>query len=159
MAPDLSIDILRTRYQEAVQEEGAAKSLHDQLEPHSHLESGIHQAYRASAFALLGRYAWNPAKKLGFVEDANRVFRKAVRLDPQNPEIRFLRFAIQHHLPSFLNQSNELEEDKAVMLANLPRYKAYLLEPYHVASFLEFFRESGRFSAEELDDLSSVLSV
>ncbi len=157
LVSNIPLEDLRREYQAAVKTEGALAVLQSLLAA-AHEHSGIEQAYRASAEALLGRYSWNPATKLRQVQEANRIFRIAVRLDPQNVEIRFLRFAIQHYLPSFLAESINLEEDKAVILAHLHRYEEFELSREHVASFLDFFEQSKRFTPEELAALAQILS-
>lgn len=147
-----SLAELREQYQRAVTDAEAADTFWQWLEDYAGNEGIVH-AYRGSALALIGSHAWNPVKKLGCVQQANRAFRRAVRLDPQNIEIRFLRFAIQHHLPGFLGESTNLEEDKAVTLAHFHRYRDFDLSDQHAYQFWDFYAQSGRFSEAEIAEM------
>ena len=48
---------------------------------------------------------------------------EAVKKQPDNLEIRFLRLAIQTNLPTFLNYSDNIIEDKKYLLANVQTIK------------------------------------
>lgn len=150
------LDTLRTQYEGAVQGEKAAEKMWRGLKSYTGLE-GIKLAYKASAQALLARYAWNPYSKLSHLREAMKVFKHAVRLDPQNIEIRFLRFAIQHYIPEFLDQSKDLHEDMEIMIAHLKDFTDFQMEKGHAETFLEFFKESDRFSEETLAKLKAEL--
>ena len=41
---------------------------------------------------------------------------QAVSIDPQNPEVRFLRFSVESNLPAFLGLSKHVDEDKEMLL-------------------------------------------
>ena len=151
----MTLEALRSRYQTAVNDAAAARSLWEALQDTA--ESAIEIAYRASARALMARHAFNPFDKLAFLKEANRDFRRAVRLDAENLEIRFLRFAIQHYIPAFVGESENLEEDKTKLLANFARFREFDLSPEQARQFWEFFGQTGRFSAVELSKMEAVL--
>ena len=72
----------------------------------------------------------------------------AVEQESNNPEIRFLRFAVQSNIPRFLGLSREMRQDKAIVLQNL-----MALNGFHpdVKSFIKMWlKESGVYSQEEV---------
>ncbi|MCS6833999.1 MAG: hypothetical protein NZ521_10530, partial [Flammeovirgaceae bacterium] len=70
-------------------------------------------AYEAAFEAFMAKKAWNPYDKLAHVDMSKRIFKQIVEKDPENIEYRFLRLSMNHHLPSFLQETRWLEEDKA----------------------------------------------
>lgn len=155
MAEPPAISDLRTLYRKAVSDEPSAKSLQQALAPHSYSSIGVVHAYRASAEALLAYHSLNPFKRLKRLRSADRIFLKAIRLDPTNPEIRFLRFAIHSNLPDFLSSDSLLTQDKQLLLARLGQYQAFNLSQDDLEDFIHFFRKSGLFTEQELSSLPS----
>ncbi len=151
----MTLEALRSRYQAAVSDAPAAKALWESLQDAA--TEAMELAYRASARALMARHAFNPFDKLAFLKEANRDFRRAVRLDAENIEIRFLRFAIQHYVPAFVGESENLKEDQDQLLANFERFREFDLSLGQARQFWEFFEQSGRFSATELRKLEAIL--
>lgn len=79
-------------------------------------------AYGGAAEATMAKHVWNPYSKLKFVKSALERFDKAVKLDKKNPEIRFLRFTVEHYIPRYLDLSQHLEEDKRIVINALKQY-------------------------------------
>lgn len=52
---------------------------------------------------------------------------KAVKEDENNLEIRFLRLYIQRSTPAYMGMSDEIEEDKKVIMSNLNQLNASTL--------------------------------
>ncbi len=152
------LEQLRAAYQAAVQDKAAAEHFWQEMAPYKG-EEAIVLAYKASARALLARFDWNPYNKLSYLKEAMKMYRRAVKRHPTNIEIRFLRFAVQHYLPEFLGESQDLAEDKEVLQTYLPHYTSFHLDKEHVQSFVQFFAESKRFSESELVSLRTQLSI
>lgn len=154
---NLSLAQLRDRYQEAIEDREEAQALWRKLKDYRG-ESGIFLAYKAATRVLVAQHILLPLTKLAMLKEAMALFRQAVRLDPDNPEIRFLRYSIQYNLPAFLMESGDMSEDKRVILANLPRYAEFELLPEHVSTFADFFVECKRFSSEEIAQVQAILA-
>lgn len=150
----VNIEALREAYQQAAAHEPAVKKLFALLPAQA---DALAEAYRAAGHALKGRYAWNPMTKLQEVQACLKLFEQAVAQAPDNPEIRFLRFTILHHLPEFLQDKDALASDRETLLARLPYFQDYGLNREHLRGFLRFFEESKRFSGKELDPLYRLL--
>lgn len=73
-------------------------------------------AYTGTLEALKAKHNWNPYQKLKYVALAQKTLKKALKADPDNLEIRFMRFSVQHYTPEFLGFSRELAQDRKVIV-------------------------------------------
>lgn len=146
-AEELSLTEMRKQFYLGVKNQDLTESF---LKKMSAIEkpSAIELAYKAAAQALMGKHVWNPVKKLDWLDMGSETMKKAVSMDPDNIEIRFLRFTWQHHLPGFLNRSTDLEADKKVILAGLKSGKE-AQDPQLKKNVIRFLLESGRCSPSE----------
>lgn len=110
-------------------------------------------AYQGAARSLMAHHSWNPLEKLDYLKEAMRFFRKAIKLAPNNPEIRFLRFSIQTELPAFLSMDGDIPTDKAIILQELPRFGDYDLDPSLAQRIFKELEKSKRFTETELASL------
>ena len=53
---------------------------------------------------------------------------KAIEMDPQNAELRFIRLSIQKNIPSFLNYHSNLKEDEYWIRKNLDQVKSSIVK-------------------------------
>lgn len=72
-------------------------------------------AYRGAAISTLANCESMPWNKYDYFKSGKKEIELAVNGDPQNWEIRFIRFTVQSHIPDFLNYNN-LDEDKNIVL-------------------------------------------
>ena len=151
-----SVEELRVEYQNSVSQADKALGFWERLKKYRGSE-GVVLAYQASALALKARHDWNPYNKLAWLNECMNIFKAAVKADPDNIEIRFLRFAIQHYTPEFLKHNQNLDRDKTVFLNNVHKFREFDLEVSHVTSFLGFFEESKRFKKEELQIIQNII--
>lgn len=107
-------------------------------------------AYIGTLEALKAKHSWNPYNKIKFVSLSQKTMKKAVEQDPNNLEIRFMRFTIQHYTPSFLGFSKDLEEDRKAIVRQFKNRKFGLADATLVRSIAAFMIESDRCLKEEL---------
>lgn len=123
------------------------RAFFEQIQPERH-SSPLHQAYAGAAEAAIAECVPWPHQKLAYFNRGKDALEKAVTRDPQNPEIRFLRFATQAHIPSFLNYNN-LREDVSLILEKLPLLMNQSEDrPFWIRA-LRFMSESGKLTAQE----------
>ena len=118
-APDLPT--LRHLYAAAVLEETASGRFLA-VARRSQRSDAATLGYRGVAEAVAARYLWSPLAKLRAVREAHRWFGRAVALDPQNVEVRFLRFSVETHVPRYLGLSPHLADDRALILRGARGY-------------------------------------
>ena len=106
---------LRHHYELAAADKAAGEKFYQLLAGYKDHDALV-LGYKAASEAIRARDA-SMFNKLTYVQDAARTFEQAVGLDPQNPEIRFLRFSVESNLPAFLGLSKHVEEDKEALLS------------------------------------------
>ena len=105
---------LRRHYELAAADKAAGEKFYKLLADYKDRDALV-LGYKAAAEAIRARDA-SMFNKLTYVQDAAKTFEQAVGLDPQNPEIRFLRFSVESNLPAFLGLSKHVDEDKEMLL-------------------------------------------
>lgn len=106
--------VLRRQYEQAAAGKEAGESFYTTLHDY-HGQDALVLGYKAASEAIKARDA-SMLSKLSYVQQAAQTFERAVELDAQNAEIRFLRFSVESNLPAFLGLSKHVEEDKEFLL-------------------------------------------
>ncbi|NTW24331.1 MAG: hypothetical protein HGA37_06500 [Lentimicrobium sp.] len=106
-------------------------------------------AYYGAATAAAPACISSPAKKISYFRRGKQLIAEAVRLQPDNFEIRFLRFATQTKTPSFLGYDQNIEEDKRYLLANLENGRKTVSNSRIFAKITDFLATSDRLSKAE----------
>jgi tetratricopeptide (TPR) repeat protein len=93
--------------------------------------------YKGMGLFLRCRHHTNPYYKLQDFNEGKKLIEKAVKLDPENVEIRFLRFCIQSQAPRMLRYYGSVAEDKSLIINSWKsvsdkdlkeKIRAYMLE-------------------------------
>ena len=104
--------------------------------------SPIVLAYHAGISALKSKHAFWPFNKMSYLNEAMDIFEKAIERDPDNLEIRFMRFSILYYVPGILGYDYE-EESDAKKLFNLLLKKDYSSVDYEIQfGMIEFLIQS-----------------
>jgi hypothetical protein len=67
-------------------------------------------AYQGAAYTILADCVRSPFNKLKYFNKGREILDNAVRMDPSDPEIRFIRFMVQDGAPAFLDYDNRQED-------------------------------------------------
>lgn len=118
---ELNIPALRQLFYEARESEKKADLLFKQVGNYGG-KDGLLIAYKAGAYALKAKYGANPINKIKHVKKSQQYFSLAVQRDPQNLEIRFMRYAVEVQTPGVLGYSEHLAEDKKMLLDGLRNF-------------------------------------
>ena len=110
----------------------------------------IELAYKAAAEALKAQNEWNPLEKILYLKKFHKMIGKAVKLDVNEIEIRFLRFGIEYNIPSILGFSNNMLEDKSLIINSVSKIERFDIEEYFGVFILTLLSDSGMCSPEEL---------
>lgn len=83
------------------------------LEPlyQDHPDNAVFRVYRGSCLTLKGRDVYWPPKKLDYAREGFSEMDKAVEMDPENKEVRFIRAMCGLNVPKFFNRLDESIED------------------------------------------------
>lgn len=159
-ADNLSIDIKQIRKQLvlAVDQEETTDSLYTSLSSLSE-KTPLIVGYLAALQALKAKHAWNPYRKLQYLNQSRKQFDNAIAADSTNIEIRFMRFSVQHNLPGFLGQSENLDADRQVILVQLDKENYGTADKSLTKTIIRFLLESKRCTAAEAEKLKSQLAA
>jgi hypothetical protein len=147
-AQQVSLNLARETYFGMSVDECNALKLSTDFEKSPPVDAVLKAYYGAStaaAPACLG----SPAKKISYFRKGKDLIAEAVKLQPDNFEIRFLRFATQSKTPAFLGYHQNIEEDKRFLLSNLEKGRATVANSRIFAKMTEFMATSDRLTSNE----------
>lgn len=78
----------------------------------------LEDSYLGICYALYANYAEGNFAKLKYVWKAHKLLNKSVSEKPNDPEPRFFRFMLEHHLPSFLGLNKDIPHDLNIIFTN-----------------------------------------
>lgn len=122
------------------------------LEPYNEHNNPTFLGYKAVGTMLMAKHSFNPFKKMSYFKKGRQMLDKAVNADPDNIELRFLRFASQTESPGFLGYRGEVEEDKKFLIAALP----HTSDPRIVKEVKKFMKQSTFLTAREKEQINNV---
>lgn len=123
-----------------------------------HYTSAVHQAYAGATEAASADCVSGPRGKLRYFNRGKANIEEAVRRQPDNPEIRFMRFATQANIPSFLFYDN-IKEDKALIIDQLPALLGHPTERSFWIRVADFMIKSGKLSSEEENKINKWIEI
>jgi hypothetical protein len=147
---------LRHHYEQAAANKEAGDKFYELLRDYQGQDALV-LGYKGAAEAIRARDA-SMLNKLTYVQQAARTFEQAVALDPDNAEVRFLRFSVESNLPAFLGLSKHVDEDKAFLLAAALRHPQSGLDAEAFRTVRGFLVGRGHVSEAEAQQLAQVKS-
>jgi len=82
-------------------------------------ENQLYQVYLGSAFTLKSRDVFPGPSKLRFLKDGLKGMDAAVKKDPNNCSVRFIRAVNNYHLPAFINRRDDARKDFEILLKQI----------------------------------------
>jgi hypothetical protein len=141
-------DPIRDTYRKALKEQSSVKELKSLTKQRN---NALSTAFYAMALALEARDASWVHTKMSLAKEAYADLNKAVSLDPNNFEIRYLRFSFSCEVPGMLGLSAHVQEDKTYLLKH-----AHKREP--LADVMKkYFQKSSCLNASEKTQINSRL--
>jgi len=156
-APDLKK--IREDYIASISNSEKADALCTQLQSIKNPDALI-LAYLGSAQAIKAKHAWNPVNKMSYLKQGFNTINKAVSKDPNQLEVRFLRFSLQYYVPGFLGYSKNIETDKDKIISLLQNEKNSNLniDKKILKDMVNFMIDSKKCDAQEIAILRKVLA-
>ncbi|RDC62228.1 hypothetical protein [Adhaeribacter pallidiroseus] len=146
---------LRNVYFKAANEQQA----YEQLAPHLAKYKGndvLIQGFQAGIEGVGAKYASGLYAKIKHVRKSAQDFEKVISKDPYNPEVRFLRYTIEYHIPRYLLMSGHLQEDKKVIFKSLLNYPDSGIEPDAFKIMRDYFLRGNHSTADEKQKLRNL---
>lgn len=116
--PDLKT--VRALYFEFDSRKNAASELYDQLSKITN-QQAIFKAYQGVALAATASNSMNPMSKWNRFSEGKKLIEQAIKQEPNNAEIRFLRLGVQTAAPSFLGYFGDIDQDATLIIEILEK--------------------------------------
>jgi len=155
----IDINQLRKDYILSVEDSDKADELCEKLEAVKNPDAII-LAYLGSVQAIKGKHAWNPVNKLSYLKQGFATIDKGIAKDPNQLEVRFLRFSLQYYVPAFLGYSKNLIADKNKIVALIKNTTASDLKMSKdvFKNIINFMINSKKCNAQEIAILKKALN-
>ncbi|MBX3009275.1 MAG: hypothetical protein KF816_14740 [Melioribacteraceae bacterium] len=136
---------LREKYYAAVEEEDNLVEYESYLKTfNGQKDNAIIVAYYAGVEAIKSKHAFWPMTKVKHLNNSLELLQKAIKLDQQNLEIRFMRFSMLHYVPDFLGYGDLKKEDSVIILKELFKRDFSLIDEETQTGIAEFMINSKR---------------
>jgi len=143
------IVVLKQEMVKAVENSKLTDSLFSRLDKFQD-KTALITAYTGTLEALKAKHAWNPYNKIKYVSRSLKTMKKAIEMDSENMEIRFMRFSIEHFTPSFLGFSQELTEDREEIVKHYQQQNFGLADKTLIKNVAKFMIDSKRCTSAEI---------
>nr|WP_255709855.1 hypothetical protein [Pontibacter harenae] len=151
-----NLNKLRVQYLEASKDSEVGKKFNKLMHDYKGQDPVV-MAYRAASDATMAKYVWNPYSKLKHLKTSAAGFKEAVAMSPNNAEIRFLRFTVEHYVPRYLDMSGHLDEDKKIIISSLRNHRKAGLDPDFARTMRDFLLTKDHLNEEEKVQLKQVV--
>lgn len=146
-----NIDNLRNLLYASTNRESALDSLENYLTKLENVgtDSPLILAYKGASESLKAKYNFWPWEKFSNVKKGLKLLNRSVELDKENLEIRFLRFAVLHNLPSILSYSDEADTEAGIIFEMLNK-SGYSYDQFLIKNIIEFLISSERLTEDQV---------
>jgi hypothetical protein len=73
------------------------------------------KAYSAAGTMIGAKFEGNPFKKIKDFSNGKNALEEVIKANPENPEFRFIRLAVQLNIPKLLNYRDNIKEDTTLI--------------------------------------------
>lgn len=114
-AQDASLTEIRQLYQEASKTRKACERLFRLLPEEGPQIPAIMLGYRGCAHMIMASHLYSPVGKLNEFSTGKGLLEKALKKEPLNTELIYLRYTVQVNAPSFLGYKKQMSGDCAFL--------------------------------------------
>jgi hypothetical protein len=145
---------IRALYFEAGKDSKKSEQLIKAIPEDKAVKDPLLKAYRGTALTISADNSMNPFEKLSVFNKGKVLLEDAIKTEPANTEMRFLRFSVQSECPSFLNYSMNIDEDKNHLLSHWKTFSQQFAGSIFLSEVRSYLKSSKKLSAEEKAKLS-----
>lgn len=113
---------LRKAYHAAIDDSEKAQRFHQEMVLIKNPDL-VQTGYLGASKMLMAKFVFSPLSKFNYFTEGKIILEKAVTQDPNQVELRYLRYIIQLNCPEFLNYRGNIKQDKAFLLQQTPGLK------------------------------------
>lgn len=150
------IAVLKTNMVKAVENSKLTDSLFAKLYKLPN-KTALIAGYTGTLEALKAKHSWNPYNKIKYVSQSLKTMQKAIDMDKENMEIRFMRFSIEFYTPAFLGFSKDLATDKKEIIKHYQNENFGLADDELVKNVARFMIDSKKCTPADIKILKKHL--
>ncbi len=147
---DAELDHIRTSFHQSLLDESKIEDFYN-LSQEVDTSSALGRSYKAVGYIMKAKNEWNPIEQLILLSKYQRGINQAIESEPDNVEIRFLRFSVAHYLPDVFGLKKNMKEDKEVMMSNLDGFDLSSVNDDFDSYILWFLDDCGFYTPDELE--------
>jgi hypothetical protein len=123
MKDEPKVETVRSLFYEASVNKSAAAKFLKALSVVDKNSSPVLLCYKGVAEMMQAKHVFNPFNKLAKFKTGKSMIEESISRDPDDLELRFLRFSIQSNLPGFLGYDAQIPGDKKKLINGYNRIK------------------------------------
>lgn len=124
-----SLDDVRKNYSQLATDKKMCSELLAQLEKNKD-QSLTHLAYLGSLQTIWANHVFSPISKLKTFNKGKKNIEQAIKKEPDNVELRFIRLSVQKNAPNFLGYHYNIKEDIQFIKNNRSQIKSNVINQY-----------------------------
>jgi len=113
-------------------------------------------AYKASLLFVKSRYVKFPLTKLKYFKRGKKQLDGLIKANPENIEMRYIRFLFQKEIPRFLGYHTNINEDYNLIVSTI---EDSMIEKYLKEHMLLNMLESNNLSSDEVNEINRLIKV
>ncbi|HOW35049.1 MAG TPA: hypothetical protein PL155_01350 [Candidatus Omnitrophota bacterium] len=153
-------EYLRKEFREAQKGKKNTKALLKLIETRLPADSEEYPAivlsYYGATKGLEAKFSFNPAQKVSGLSLALKLLDKAVDKDPDDLEVRFVRFATLSHLPPFFGVGEKRLQDVNALYLSLVRKDYARVDLKTQLEMIEFLLRNGKLTKQQRSSLGNL---
>jgi len=114
------LDVVRANYNKVVSDKELCKKMIKELAETKN-SPATHLAYLGALQTIWANHVFSPISKLSTFKKGKKNIEQAIKKEPDNVELRFIRLSVQKNAPSFLGYKSNINEDTEFIKKNRQR--------------------------------------
>ena len=107
----------RIHYSRSSSDKALCEKMMEDLEREKE-SSAIYLGYLGGYQTIWAKHVFNPVTKLNTFKMGSKKIEQAIKQQPNNVELRFIRLSVQVNAPTFLGYHSHIEKDKEFIIKN-----------------------------------------
>lgn len=121
------LDEVRVNYSKLVSDKDLCEKMISELTKTKN-NSATHLGYLGGLQTIRAKHVFSPISKLNTYKEGKKNIEKAIKKEPENVEIRFIRLSVQKNAPSFLGYKSNIKEDTEFIRKNRHQIRAAIFQ-------------------------------
>ena len=113
----VDLDVVRANYNKLVSNKELCEKIIAEL-TETKDNSAPHMAYLGGVQTIWANHVFSPISKLNTFKEGKKNIEQAIKKEPDNVELRFIRLSVQKNAPSFLGYKSNINEDTEFIKKN-----------------------------------------